>query len=170
MCRTCPFDRRNFGKPNPPGFTEAEAENTTGVRMDWYSADNARRMYNGGLDEHFLLCHSSDPDAATYGGARHTPGRERLCVGQLTAMMKHLKLIERFVNADPKRGFAAYKKHAGKNAIPKMQAIGLIMTIAMGRTHLLGGLPFPLNVESGTVQNVGVPWEDSIINEATTTD
>lgn len=36
-CKTCPFRRENFNKPNPPGF---DAANTEGDLVDWYSIAN----------------------------------------------------------------------------------------------------------------------------------
>jgi len=159
-CATCPFLKVNFGKPNPPGFETATAEHLE----DWYSPENARRLWKGLETENWLMCHSSDPEASTYGGAKHSPGKERLCVGELTALMKHLKRIEALVTQDPTGWYRKYKKEAGRAAFRKATALRLVMTIAMGRTQLFGGLPFPKTVDTKTIAEVGVPWEDVIAN------
>lgn len=162
-CVTCPFRRANFGKDNPNGYVpdlEAGGE-------DWYAEANLRRIWEGLKTEHWLMCHSSDPTATDYGGALHSPGKERICAGELVAVMKHLKLFEKLLLEHPdERGvpYRLYKKEAGRAALKFETIVQLVMAVSIGRTHMFGGLPFPLTATPETEAAVGLPWADPVVN------
>lgn len=80
---------------------------------DWYSKKNLMRLWNGLRRGEAMVCHATDPQANDYGGKPAPKGHDRLCVGQLILIHRHLKLLERTAS------FAAYRNGAGKYPLTK---------------------------------------------------
>jgi hypothetical protein len=158
-CATCPFKRENFGKPNPE-------EDHGGKFFDWYSTENLRRLWRGGLSKgEAMICHATDPHASAYGGRDAAPGLERICTGALVVIYRHLKFVEHLLQ-DLKRG-EAMKLYRAASLYP-MTRDGLLSwawNIAHGRTDLIGGLPLPLALSQEALDSCGVPWRDELANE-----
>lgn len=174
-CSTCPFRRKNFGKPNPEGFDPKRAEAERGGRFfDWYSEANLRRLWTKGLRHgEAMICHATDPGAAAYGGKPAAPGCERLCVGALAVVFLHAKFVENFLNENPTSKPAetlrAYRAAAGRFPMSREGLVSWTLQINTGRAggRIIGvGLPLPASLSSAAVKAVGVPWPDSIVNPA----
>lgn len=167
-CATCPFLKANLGKPNPDGFDPRSAEARHGGRFyDWYSPENLRRLWTGGIRKgEVMICHATDPGAAAYGGKAAAPGGERPCIGSLAIVMRHLKYIETLIGAKgkPRDWTKAYHDAAGPYPLTREGMFAWAMMISAGRTDLFGGLVIPASLSADAVEACGVPWNDPVGN------
>lgn len=141
-CNSCGFLKENFGKPSPKG------ENSN---IEWYSQKNLDRIHRD-LSETgtFLICHSTDPKAASYGGKENIkPGHEMVCVGAVRLVFMHLKILEH-LNSWPK-----YKKFMGKMAMSREALAEFMMMIGLGRTGMFAGAKVPKKYD--TTQEISLP-------------
>jgi hypothetical protein len=172
-CKTCPFLLANFGKPNPPGYDpeKMNAERTDGGQFhDWYSLKNLRRIWAEGMRHgEVLQCHATDPNAEVYGGKRTASGSERVCVGVLAVVLRHMEFYNALLEAEPDIKPAAARRRyvavAGKYPMSKQGMLAWALMIGMGRTDMLGGLMLPRHLDAATVEAVGVPWKDELVNQ-----
>jgi len=170
-CATCPFLRANHGKPNPEGYDPKRASKEHGHQFhDWYSTKNLARLWNGGLKRgEGMVCHATDPGAHEYGGKSAPPGNERLCVGALAVVAKHVMFFKALIEGEPDikpaESRRRYRAAAGKYPMPPEGLFGWVWQMGLGRTDILGGLSIPESLEAETVESVGVPWNDSIVNQ-----
>lgn len=174
-CATCPFLRANFGRPNPEGYDpkKAEAENPEQRFFDWYSEQNLRRLWTGGLSKgEAMICHATDPHADRYGGKPAAPGCERVCIGALAAVFLHAKFVEALIraepNARPAQTLKTYRAAAGRFPMTRGGLVRWTLQINEGRAGAnrvgLGGLVLPASLSASVVESVGVPWLDPIVN------
>jgi hypothetical protein len=169
-CATCPFLRVNFGKPNPEGYDPKKTAAEHGRQFfDWYSEKNLARLWNGGLKRgEGMLCHATDPTAHEYGGARVSPGNERICIGALTIVFRHVHFFEELLSKDPHirpaEARRQYRAVAGKYPMPREGLFAWAWQFGIGRTDILGGLALPRSVRGEAVESCGVPWADHIVN------
>jgi hypothetical protein len=168
-CATCPFLKSNFGKPSPEGFDPRRATAQHGRRFyDWYSLENLRRLWNGGIRKgEVMICHATDPGAEVYGGKSAAPGNERPCLGSIAVVIRHLKFIEGLIKEgrQPNEWPKLYRAAAGPYPLTKAGMFAWAMMVNTGRTDLLGGMPIPESLPAAAVEACGVPWLDRIAGE-----
>jgi len=158
-CETCPFLKGNFGKETPNQDTKD---------LEWYSKENAERLWHDGLKHgEAMVCHSSDHESIDYGGKNKVAeGKRRLCSGSLLVQFRHLKLYEKMTNkylGDPNKGYREYKRAVGvKIAMTKGGILEFGMCVILGRTGLIGGFPLPKNIDDE--EAVALPWKDNVGN------
>lgn len=167
-CGTCPFRTVNHNKPNPVGVEKLRADYPDFKIGDWYSTKNITRLWKKALSTGTpMLCHSSDPNASEYGGRDAKKGIERVCLGLLIPIFKHIKYQEDLL----KKGFLGanlnrlYRQKAGKYPMSKRAVSEWLMMFAFGRTDLMGGLEIPRVIDGKAIEEVSVPWLDEIVNE-----
>ncbi len=80
VCETCPFLRKNHGRPHPE---------------KWYSVGNLRRLWNGLRTGKApgMVCHSTDPDSKYYGGKGAKPGKKQECAGALLLILNDMNAV-----------------------------------------------------------------------------
>ena len=164
-CGTCPFLKKNLGKPNPARLEELKLEQPDFDWNDWYSETNLKRLWNGGVKKGgVMLCHSHDPNASEYGGKDAT-GEAKICLGSALIAFLHIKYFENFLGNMPLPvARKKYKEKAGKYPMTKDGISEWVMMIGFGRTALMGGLRIPRNIDGDVIAEIGVPWNDAIIN------
>lgn len=114
VCSTCPWLKANHGKPNPPGVVEARKRAGDDEQIyDWYSTENALRLWGGIKTGEVMLCHSTDSTASTYGGKDAKPGNERVCAGMMILVMRNLNQFGK----SPK--IQDYNRWAGKHRMTR---------------------------------------------------
>ncbi len=167
-CGTCPFLTKNHGKPNPEGVEQIRKDYPDFDLPDWYSTKNLTRLWKKALKTGTpMLCHSSDSRASEYGGKDAKQGVEKVCLGLLIPIFKHIKYQESLL----KKGLSGanlnrlYRNKAGKYPMSKQAVSEWIMLFAYGRTHLTGGLIIPRVIDGKAIAEVSVPWADFIVNE-----
>lgn len=168
-CGTCPFLTKNLGRSNPSGFEQMKAERSDAEfdPTNWYSEKNLTRLWRDGLRKgEAMLCHSSDPNAANYGGTNAKQGGEKLCTGAVLLVFLHIKQLERLIaqNLKPSEVQKQYRAFS-KYPMTKDGQVSWVMNFAIGRTDLFGGLPIKRNIAASLVNEISVPWFDSIINK-----
>lgn len=108
-CKTCPFLRANFGKPNPDGYDpkEAAANSNSQNFYDWYSEKNLVRIWRDGITKgEVLMCHASDPNAETYGGKAGKKARSE----SVSARSRLLFVISKQLRAISTRDFRCLRR------------------------------------------------------------
>ena len=132
VCETCPWLTKNHGKKHPAG---------------WYKLSNLKRLWNAMRKGNApgIVCHSSDPDQAEYGGtAKIKPDvQKRACAGAYIALAKHINELN---------GSASYAEYAARHALPITKRGGLAI---LEKQFFGGGFP-PVEDRSA---DVSLPWE-----------
>jgi hypothetical protein len=129
-CNTCGMLACNKDKKTPEGSTE-----------DWYSQANVDRLWKDCKSSgQFLICHSTDPNAADYGGnPKIKAGKETACLGLTLWIFMHIKVFEISAKCDFKR----YIKLVGKGVAMSQPAMAeAAFNFAKGSTGF--GLKGPL--------------------------
>jgi hypothetical protein len=141
-CNSCAYLVCNKDKPNP----------NEGTDIKWYAQSNLNRLWKeAGTSGQFLMCHSTDPNAKTYGGEKNIKrGKATVCTGFTWIMYMHIKIFESCVtdeNGKDRTGnkaYALYKKTVGAEvAMNRNAMLEAVMQLAMGRTGLFGGASIP---------------------------
>ncbi len=125
VCETCPFLIKNHRKKHA---------------AKWYAVGNLRRLWNGIRTGRApgMICHSSDPDSASYGGSGNIrPGHEADCAGALLLVLANMNAI----SADRPQPF--------QPPLTKPKIADVLWL------YLTGSLP---KVED-RVSEVGLPWQ-----------
>lgn len=125
------------------------------TELNWYSQENIDRLWLDGMKTgQYLVCHSTDPNAAEYGG---DPGIKKgiaqACLGYTVWVFIHIKIYEHFLNSYPKTALRDYTNVVGKKiAIPRYSMMKLAMDFAMGFTGFgpkMGGMSIPREIQEG---------------------
>lgn len=106
---------------------------------DWYSQENMDRLWNDARESgKFLVCHSTDKDAATYGGDLNVKTeKKKVCLGFTVWVFMHIKVYE-----SVKCSFTKYQKAVGLDVAMSKWAMGeAAFSIQLGNASLLGTLP-----------------------------
>jgi hypothetical protein len=86
ICETCPWLRKNHGRPPKEGWYKG-----------WYTERNLRRLWTGlrtGAAPG-MICHSTDPNNAEYGGpGKVKAGHLQECGGAVLLVALNLKAVE----------------------------------------------------------------------------
>lgn len=164
-CKTCPFLRANYGKPNPEGYDP----NPEAGQYDWYTKKNLLRIWNELRRGEAMVCHDTDPNASFYGGKDSKPGIERVCIGSLAVIYRHAKAYEKITLQHPSwtfaKVFSAYRKKAGKYPMTREGIRTWLLRIFFGNTKSPFGLPLPTSLEKKGADACGFPWEDPCIDK-----
>lgn len=145
-CPGCPWLIKNHGKPSPEIVAELRKNNLH--IWPWYTVTNARRLWSGIRRGEPMLCHETDPKASRYGGKDATSGHERMCVGMMILVAKHVNGIQTF---------KSFKDYTAANPLGFTRR-----GFSTWLDRLLFNPKIPLAF-SGADQ-VGVPWKDKLIN------
>ena len=157
-CATCPFLTKNHGRENPNGFTEKKKNDKS--LIDWYDSRNLTRLWRDGIRKgEAMLCHSSDPEAAKYGGTNAKKGHEKLCTGSVILVYKHLKFLERTIKKleNPKLVQQLYRAKAGKYPMTKEGQAIWLWNFAIGKTNVFNGLIVPKIISREIAEQVTTP-------------
>jgi hypothetical protein len=141
-CATCPWLIRNHGIPHP---------------THWYAAKNLRRLWSGIRRGEGMICHSTDPDATSYGALKNAAeGNERMCIGSLVLVAR---TFERLNKSSPSQ------YHDGLG--PRMTRRGIARWVErfLFRATPLGHSSRVMPTQYRIPDPVGVPWPDDILNE-----
>lgn len=155
-CKTCPFLAINAGKPNPNGWQPEDDQH------DWYSDKNLKRLWEGIRRGEVMICHSSDPNADSYGGNASKPGSERPCTGAVLLTMLHMNRYGELLDKSKSTAYREYQKLTGKPITKRGMEAHLMMNM-LGRTGLFGGAPIPQSISED--REFRVVWRDEIIEK-----
>ncbi len=82
VCETCPWLRKNHGLKHP---------------AKWYTKGNIKRLWNGlrTANAPGMVCHSTDPDNADYGGKGNVRPdfRKQECAGALILVIQNVNAV-----------------------------------------------------------------------------
>lgn len=142
-CNSCGFHKSNVGKTRQ------------GIDVNWYSQENLDRLWDAlKMSGHWLICHSTDPAAHTYGGDKGIKkGKEQVCIGAQWLVYMHIKIMEHF---DFKYG--AYVKAVGKNVAMSQRALcEMTFDMAIGQSSIFGGAKLAKSIDGSDAEQLVYP-------------
>jgi hypothetical protein len=153
-CATCPWLAKN-----QTAEARKNSPRAAGEKRRWYDVANLRRLWRGYQTGHPTLCHSTDPESATYGACALPPaGHERICVGGLILVARALETVNARSKAATKTPWAGlFTRNGMVYWFETLQFRGTALGVSKAT--------MPIVYDADAVREVRVPWPDKILND-----